>query len=611
MRSLPNLPKIKLKREKPSLVKGNLATGEKLKINLGDYQADETVILVYDSSGQEIELKNEQTEDGQIAFNLPNTFRPGKYHLKIINKTTSEVLVEQDFTWGVLAINPNKSIYLPGETAKLAMAVLDERGMMVCDANLTLKITNPEGQTKELSTNEGTIIVNPECLMHSYTEQPDYEASYQTDKVGAYQLELLAETSNGKFTINDSLEVRDYVEFDIERTGPTRIYPPATYPVEFKIKANQDFEGVIEETVPSSFDILPLEENSQETADITEMTLEELAQVFDQGKILGLSSRSYTDVEEKGDIKIIRWYASLKRGEEISLGYRFDAPDISPQFYLLGPLKFIKTDNQVVFQETRRWQIAVDGACTSKATGNWSAGTTWNTGCSGVGGVPTSADDVTISVSNIVTVDAAAAANSVTIAQQTGNNQQNDLNINSGITLTVTNAVTIPAQNYNKNSTVGVGSGTLSAGSISITGGSRASIVSASSGTITVTGGISFSGTAANAQLTTTSTATINLTGTLGSGGTLSINSGTTLYATGTSAISGAYTLGGLTVSSGTTTLGAAVTAAGAVAVSSGAYLTMGDFAFTASSTTGITGTINTATGSTGTRTFTGLVTIN
>ena len=44
--------------------------------------------------------------------------------------------------------------------------------------------------------------------------------------------------------------------YDIERIGPTRIYPPATYEMKFKIKANQDFQGEIKETVPASFEIL-------------------------------------------------------------------------------------------------------------------------------------------------------------------------------------------------------------------------------------------------------------------------------------------------------------------------------------------------------------------
>jgi len=356
---------LKKKIKRPSLRKGNLRAGEELQIDLGDYQNNEVKTFVYDSSGKEIDLIGAQAEVGQITFNLPNAFLPGKYHLKILD-VSSEILAEQDFTWGVLAINPNKSIYLPGETANLAMAVLNEQGRMVCDAKLILKITSPQGKTEELSTEKETVKVNSECQLHSYTEKPDYEAVYQTKEVGAYQMELLAETQNGSFTINDSFEVRERVDFDIERTGPTRIYPPETYPIEFKIKANQDFEGVVEETVPSDFEILPLE-NKEEV--LGETTLAEVVAEVENNTLTSYQ-RSYDKVEEQEKTKVISWYVSVKNGEKINLGYRFDAPDISPQFYLLGPLKFINTNAQTVFQETRSWQIAADASPTEYTTGS-------------------------------------------------------------------------------------------------------------------------------------------------------------------------------------------------------------------------------------------------
>ena len=66
-----------------------------------------------------------------------------------------------------------------------------------------------------------------------------------------------------------------------------------------------------------------------------------------------------------------------------------------------------------------------------------------------------------------------------------------------------------------------------------------------------------------------------------------------------------------MTVSTGTTTTGAILTVAGNLSVAGSAVLTMGNFAFTTTGTSSITGTVNTATGATGTRTFTNNVTIN
>jgi len=397
---------LKKKIKRPSLRKGNLRAGEELQIDLGDYQNNEVKTFVYDSSGKEIELEASQTESGQITFNLPNAFLPGKYHLKILD-VSSEILAEQDFTWGVLAINPNKSIYLPGETANLAMAVLNEQGRMVCDAKLILKITSPQGKTEELSTEKETVKVNSECQLHSYTEKPDYEAVYQTKEVGAYQMELLAETQNGSFTINDSFEVRERVDFDIERTGPTRIYPPETYPIEFKIKANQDFEGVVEETVPSDFEILPLE-NKEEV--LGETTLAEVVAEVENNTLTSYQ-RSYDKVEEQEKTKVISWYVSVKNGEKINLGYRFKAPHISPQFYLLGPLKFLNTEGQSVFQETRQWQIAADATYTATQSGDWNTNATW-----GGGGHPVAGDTANIPAFTVtVGVGTTAAAATVNL----------------------------------------------------------------------------------------------------------------------------------------------------------------------------------------------------
>jgi len=365
---------LKQKIKKPELLKNNLQIREMIEIDLGDYdESDQLTVQIQDFNNNEITNFETKIENRNLKVKRGPNFRPGKYSIQV--STSKEVLINQDFTWGVLAINTNKSIYMPEEKAQLALAVLNGQGMMVCDAKLSLKIVSPLGETEELSTEQGTIKVNFECQMHSYTEKPDYEAIYQTKEVGAYKIELLAETQSGNFTVSDSFEVRDQVNFDIERLGPTRIYPPATYTVGFNISANEDFEGMVEEIIPSSFGTFPLLEDQEESQDISLMTTEEIALEFDQGKVLGASiSRSYNQEEIKGDVKVIRWFISLKEGEQIKLGYRFKTPDISPQFYLLGPLKFINIDGQNVFQETRQWQIAADAVTSySSGSGNWTS----------------------------------------------------------------------------------------------------------------------------------------------------------------------------------------------------------------------------------------------
>lgn len=212
------------------------------------------------ADGKEVNAQVEtlKTNDTLVVSVLPPTsFAPGKYTLEV-EDIGSHQKITQDFTWGVLAINTNKSVYKPLETSNLALAVLDETGNMVCDASLELRISNTNLKIDNiLSTENGKIKVNPECEIKDYTFNPDYEAIYKVGDEGVYQMDLTATTNNGTYSISDSFEVATDVPFDIERKSATRIYPPLAYPVEMKITALEDFKGTVVETVPESFDIVP------------------------------------------------------------------------------------------------------------------------------------------------------------------------------------------------------------------------------------------------------------------------------------------------------------------------------------------------------------------
>ncbi len=279
----------------------------------------------------EIKALPEKEDQFEIKVPLKNQFKPGQYQLKVIlNTPTINRTIVQDFSWGVLAVNTNKSIYLPNEKAYLALAVLDQKGQMVCDADIRLEIKNPKAETKELSTSAKTIRINPECFQHQAAEKPDYETEYQVSVSGQYQIKLTATTQNGSWTIWDYFEVQESVPFDIERQGPTRIFPPVDYEMKFKIKANQDFVGQVVEQVPDVF------------------------------QIQAQDAKIVPDNEQKS--KKIIWQADWKVGQIYEFSYQFKAPNISPQFYLLGPLKIgdPSTSSGQAFQEIRQWQIAAD-----------------------------------------------------------------------------------------------------------------------------------------------------------------------------------------------------------------------------------------------------------
>ena len=193
----------------------------------------------------------------QVHIEPPADFVPGKYTVTVADSVG--VQTTQEFLWGVLAINTNKSIYKPNEQATIAIAVLDELGRMVCDADVTLTIKSPSSDSTTLSTKEHTISVNDECTMRDIVFKPDYETRYVTTGIGTYQMTLTAITANGTYTITDAFEVRDSVLFDVERITSTRIYPIHTYPVRLSITANTDFTGTIIESVPQEFMISPLD----------------------------------------------------------------------------------------------------------------------------------------------------------------------------------------------------------------------------------------------------------------------------------------------------------------------------------------------------------------
>lgn len=270
-------------------------------------------------------------KNGEFTVDMPGSlagFKPGKYTLAVEVKEGEEIFnYYQDFYWGVLAINTNKSIYLPDEKAYLQMAVLDDYGHTLCNADLNLEIKSPDGQVKILSTGDNSIIKNPECGPDNIIDKPDYYAYYHTGEVGYYGLKLTAITENGSKEILDQFEVKNSLPFELERIGPTRIYPLANYEMKLKVKSNIDFQGELKEYIPNLFDVI----------------------------VSGTSTHNH--ILEK-NLREIVWPVDFKSGQTYEFSYLFDAPDVSPEFYLLG--RVIIGD----WEEGRNWQIASDAVFT-------------------------------------------------------------------------------------------------------------------------------------------------------------------------------------------------------------------------------------------------------
>lgn len=273
------------------------------------------------------------TVNDKLRVNVPEprrSLKPGAYKLKVwVLRDNKVYFSETDFTWGVFAINFNKSIYKSGDTVNVGMAVLDEEGHTLCDAQVSLRVVLPSGAERNLSTRDGSVIYSDTCGPDNVTQEADYKASFAVEATGTYKVLATTRTENGLSDFEDKFEVQEEPTFDVSRSGPTRIYPPAEYKVSIMIVPKEDFNGFVKETVPKDFRV------------VANMSVEEIV---------------------SGEDKVLSWSLDLKAGEAQEISYLFKAPNISPEFYKLGPLGFYENadDTRPIFSEIRSWQIAAD-----------------------------------------------------------------------------------------------------------------------------------------------------------------------------------------------------------------------------------------------------------
>jgi murein DD-endopeptidase MepM/ murein hydrolase activator NlpD len=245
------------------LAKRTYQTKDTLSLRVTQGRYTRFSVTVYDSDHHVAPIRMQQTlagEDRVITIRAPAEIKPGKFTLEVSDDFG--ILSTQSFDWGVLALNPNKFRYNPGETADIAIAVLDEQGKIVCDADVSLAVTDPSGKTTSFTTKNGQVVVNPTCGSKSFTLIPDYEVTYPVGDVGTYKLTLSAITKNGDFSIDDTIEVSDSLPFSIERISATRLYPPLAYPMTVKVTASEDFTGTVTDVVPDEITVVKPEDSS-------------------------------------------------------------------------------------------------------------------------------------------------------------------------------------------------------------------------------------------------------------------------------------------------------------------------------------------------------------
>ena len=294
-----------------------------------------------DASGKVFDVEPTIIHAGnKLKVTLPEQIeglRPGQHTMQITIMQGDTVFVShQDFFWGVLAVNLNKSIFKTGEEAYIQMAALNEGGFTICDAGLELTITDPQGSSNTYRTRNNSITSSDTCGADNVTDSPDYFVYHVLHHAGEYVVTLTNKDTG--HSVDDTLEVHDVLPYSIERVGATRINPfKAAYEMQLLVETTEDFDGEIIEQVPASFDI---------------------------------TSHTGDRIREEGGVKLIVWDKDIKAGEKHILQYTYQAPKISPELFLLGPSRmessgfvgdlFSSENSGLLFEEARRWQLASD-----------------------------------------------------------------------------------------------------------------------------------------------------------------------------------------------------------------------------------------------------------
>src|SRR5574337_2210542 len=281
-------------------------------------------VKVIAPDGTEIPLKSEfkKMKEGKFDIKILSKKygKPGLYTIKTIMRSEEHTYTTQNqYAWGLVSLNTQKSTYKPGEIANMTMVVLDSGGHPVCNANLSVTVTDPSSHITTLLSGVG-ISAGSECGL--------YHAQYTTTILGNYTVNVSATTNSIRTDFNTSFLVQNNIPFDIIRTAQSKI-DPVNNPNLFNVKIDvESFVNpttiVIKESVPSVLNV---------TTDASVQTV--------------------------GDSKVLTWNKDLM-GNKTSVQYSYTVPLVFPQLYALGPVQ-ITYDNQT-FVEARQWFVANDPA---------------------------------------------------------------------------------------------------------------------------------------------------------------------------------------------------------------------------------------------------------
>src|SRR5574337_582199 len=303
------------------------------KSQISSWQDSEKTIHVdvIGPDGKTISTKSIINEIRQGKYDIKvspeRSAHPGTYTIKItMIKDGKKFVSTNQYSWGLVSLNTNKSIYKPGEVANFTIVVLNSTGNSVCNSNISMTIKNPKSGITTLSSGNG-IVPQSECGL--------YSANYTTNTEGNYTVNISASTQTGVTIFATSFLVQSVFQYDIIRKADSKIDPiddPNYFNVTINVKSfNGSGPVTIQESVPSVFNV---------TTD---------------GK-----------VSQVNDTKIITWDKSFDLQNSTSVSYSYSVPLQYPQLYALGKVQINQANS--TFTEARNWYVAVDPATTQVDT---------------------------------------------------------------------------------------------------------------------------------------------------------------------------------------------------------------------------------------------------
>ncbi|MDE1862444.1 MAG: hypothetical protein KGI33_05990 [Thaumarchaeota archaeon] len=279
-------------------------------------------VKVFDPSGKQVTIGSEFTKLRAGKFNLQlgslRNGRAGLYKVEVdLTLNGKKYTSDQQFEWGLVSVNTEKSIYRPGENANFTIVVLDDQGHSVCNSNIVMTILDPQHGVTTLTTGAG-ISPGSSCGL--------YDASYTPSVEGNYTVNVIARNPSGIASFTTSFLVAKNFDFDILRTADSKIDPinnPDLFNATIDVTSFTNASDVtIQETVPSIFNV---------TTDAT--------------------------VRTEGDTKVLTWERNLA-ANMTSVQYSYSVPMVFPQLYALGPVTISYGNN--TFTEARPWYVAND-----------------------------------------------------------------------------------------------------------------------------------------------------------------------------------------------------------------------------------------------------------